>query len=76
MHSDDEDSYVFQPSLSAYSQVSVDEVYFVWDFIRSFDLGHCKLGCGKTFRSLEAKAVYESNKTYIRAVKLEAKQYV
>ena len=75
MYSDDEDSYVSQPFLSVCFQASADEVYFVRDSIRSFDSGHCKFGCGKTFRSLEAKTAHESNKTCIRAAKLEARQY-
>jgi len=58
------------------SQTNVNEVYFVRDSIRSFDSKHYKLGYGKTFRSLEAKTMYENNKIYIKAVKLEARQYV
>ncbi len=76
MYSDDKDSYISQPSLSACSQTNVDEVYFVQDSIQSFNLGHCKFGYGKTFRSLEVKTIYKNNKIYIKTVKLEVKQYI
>ncbi len=75
MHSDDEDSHASQPSSPARSQTSADEAYFVRDSTRSFDSRHCKFSYGKTFRSLEAKATYENNKTYIRAAKLKTRQY-
>ena len=75
MYSDDKDSYAFQPFLSVCFQISANEIYFVWDSIWSFDSGYCKFGCGKTFRSLETKTMYESNKIYIRTIKLETKQY-
>jgi len=73
IYSDDEDSYTSQPSLSICFQISVDEVYFVWDSIRSFDSRYCKFGYGKTFQSLEVKVAYESNKIYIRVVKLKVR---
>ncbi len=75
IYSDDEDSHTSQPSSSTHSQTSANKVYFVRDSIQSFNSKHCKFGYNKTFRSLEAKAIYENNKTYIKTVKLKARQY-
>ncbi len=75
MYSDDKDSYTFQPFSSVHFQTNVNEVYFVWDSIQSFDSRYCKLGYNKIFQSLEAKTIYKNNKIYIKVVKLKTKQY-
>ncbi len=75
MDSDSEASVTSSRSSSSVRSADTNGAYIVRD-ASDFHSGHCKLGCGKSFRSTEAKAAHEDNKTCVKAAKLEARKEV
>jgi hypothetical protein len=71
--SDSEVSIVLFCSSSFVRSIDINRAYIVRDTL-DFHSGHCKLGYSKSFRSIEAKAIYKNNKTYIKAAKFEARK--
>ncbi len=50
--------------------IGINRIYIVRN-ISDFYFSYCKLRCGKSFRSIETKVIYENNKIYIKVAKLE-----